>query len=165
MRTNHRVLTSLLLWAGLSVQIFAAQPGEQAPLLALPRMDNAETIRLSDLKGKVIYIDFWASWCGPCRKENPAVVKLYEKYKDEGFTIMSVSLDKNRDSWIAAIKKDNLSWPNHVSDLGFWSSRVPKMYNVRGIPFTVLIDKDGNIIKTKLRAHDLEVELKRIFGH
>jgi hypothetical protein len=78
---------------------------------------------------------------------------------------MSVSLDKNKDSWIAAIEKDGLTWPNHVSDLNFWSSRVPKMYNVRGIPFTVLIDEEGNIIKTKLRAHQLEIELKRIFGH
>ena len=122
-------------------------------------------MKLSDLRGKVVLLDFWASWCGPCRRENPAVVALYEKYKDEGFTVMSVSLDKSRDSWIAAIEKDGLSWPNHVSDLQFWSSRVPKMYNVRGIPFTVLIDAEGNIIKTKLRAHQLELELKRIFGH
>ena len=140
-------------------------PGKEAPDFEEKKIDGESTMKLSDLRGNVVLLDFWASWCGPCRKENPAVVKLYEKYKDDGFTIMSVSLDKNRDSWIAAIKKDNLSWPNHVSDLGFWSSRVPKMYNVRGIPFTVLIDKDGNIIKTKLRAHQLEVELKRIFGH
>lgn len=139
--------------------------GKEAPDFEEKKIDGETTMKLSDLRGNVVLLDFWASWCGPCRRENPAVVKLYEKYKDDGFTIMSVSLDKNKDSWIAAIKKDNLSWPNHVSDLGFWSSKVPKMYGVRGIPFTVLIDKDGNIIKTKLRAHQLEVELQRIFGH
>ncbi len=138
--------------------------GKEAPDFEEKKTDGT-TMKLSDLRGSIVLIDFWASWCGPCRRENPAVVKLYEKYKDEGFTIMSVSLDKNKESWIAAIKKDGLTWPNHVSDLGFWSSRVPKMYGVRGIPFTVLIDKDGNIIKTKLRAHQLEIELKRIFGH
>ena len=138
--------------------------GKEAPDFEEKKIDGS-TMKLSDLRGNIVLLDFWASWCGPCRRENPAVVKLYEKYKDEGFTIMSVSLDKSKEPWIAAIKKDGLTWPNHVSDLGGWSSRVPKMYNVRGIPFTVLIDKDGNIIKTKLRSHDLEVELKRIFGH
>ena len=140
-------------------------PGKEAPDFEEKMTDGTTTMKLSDLRGKVVLLDFWASWCGPCRRENPAVVQLYEKYKEDGFTIMSVSLDKNRENWIAAIKKDNLSWPNHVSDLNFWSSRVPKMYGVRGIPFTVLIDAEGNIIKTKLRAHQLEVELKRIFGH
>lgn len=140
-------------------------PGKEAPDFEEKMTDGETTMKLSDLRGNVVLLDFWASWCGPCRRENPAVVKLYEKYKEEGFTVMSVSLDKNREQWIAAIEKDNLSWPNHVSDLNFWSSRVPKMYGVRGIPFTVLIDKEGNIIRTKLRAHDLEVELKRIFGH
>jgi len=139
-------------------------PGKEAPDFEENKIDGT-TMKLSDLRGKVVLLDFWASWCGPCRKENPAVVALYNKYKDDGFTIMSVSLDKNKDSWIAAIEKDGLTWPNHVSDLNFWSSRVPKMYNVRGIPFTVLIDEEGNIIKTKLRAHQLEIELKRIFGH
>lgn len=140
-------------------------PGKVAPDFEEKKTDGVTTMKLSDLRGKVVLLDFWASWCGPCRKENPAVVKLYETYKNDGFTIMSVSLDKDKAAWLAAIEKDNLSWPNHVSDLGFWSSRVPKMYGVSGIPFTVLIDEEGNIIKTKLRAHDLEIELKRIFGH
>jgi thiol-disulfide isomerase/thioredoxin len=121
-------------------------------------------MKLSDLRGKVVLIDFWASWCGPCRKENPNVVKTYAKYKDAGFTVMSVSLDRDRNAWLAAIEKDQLSWPNHVSDLGHWSSRVPQMYGVKGIPFTVLIDQEGKIIKTNLRGEALEAELKKIYG-
>jgi thiol-disulfide isomerase/thioredoxin len=125
---------------------------------------NGKPLSLSDLRGKVVLLDFWASWCGPCRKENPNVVALYDKYKDAGFTVMSVSLDNNRDNWLAAIKKDNLSWPNHVSDLRQWQNEVAKLYRVSGIPFTVLIDKDGKVIDTKLRGMALEQALKTIFG-
>jgi len=122
-------------------------------------------MKLSDLKGKVVLIDFWASWCGPCRKENPNVVKTYEKYKADGFTIMSVSLDTDREKWLAAIKQDNLTWPNHVSDLKGWSSKVGRMYEVGSVPFTVLIDREGRIIKVNLRGEALEKELSKIFGH
>lgn len=125
---------------------------------------NGKPLSLSDLKGKVILLDFWASWCGPCRKENPNVVALYKKYKDAGFTVMSVSLDKDKAPWLAAIEKDGLIWPNHVSDLKYWSNEVAKAYQVSSIPFTVLIDKDGNIIDTKLRGVELEQALKTIFG-
>lgn len=138
-------------------------PGKVAPDFteALP---SGEMMSLSDLRGNVVLLDFWASWCGPCRRENPAVVALYEKYKDKGFTVMSVSLDKDREKWLAAVERDNLSWPNHVSDLKFWQSKAAKLYGVSGIPFTVLIDKEGKIIKTKLRGPQLEQELARIFG-
>jgi len=138
-------------------------PGKPAPDFEETKPDGTK-MKLSDLKGKVVLLDFWASWCGPCRRENPAVVKLYEKYKDQGFTVLSVSLDKKKENWLGAIKKDNLSWPNHVSDLKFWQSRVGKIYGVGSIPFTVLIDAEGNIIRTKLRAHDLAMELEKIFG-
>jgi thiol-disulfide isomerase/thioredoxin len=137
-------------------------PGKPAPDFE-ETLVHGKTMKLSDLQGKVVLLDFWASWCGPCRRENPTVVALYEKYKEQGFTVMSVSLDQNRDKWLEAIKKDNLTWPNHVSDLKGWSSEAGKKYQVRGIPFTVLIDREGNIIDTKLRGAALEEELARIF--
>lgn len=139
-------------------------PGKVAPDFE-EAMADGTLMKLSDLRGKVVLLDFWASWCGPCRKENPNVVKLYEDYKADGFTVMSVSLDKSKEAWLAAIEKDNLTWPYHVSDLQHWNSRVAKMYGVKGIPFTVLIDQEGKIIKTKLRGEELHTELKRLFGH
>lgn len=138
-------------------------PGKPAPNFTQNDV-NGKPISLTDLKGKVVLIDFWASWCGPCRKENPNVVKLYEKYKDAGFTIMSVSLDKDKANWLAAIQKDNLVWPYHVSDLKQWSNEVARLYQVSSIPFTVLVDKNGNIIDTKLRGVELEQALIAIFG-
>lgn len=140
-------------------------PGKTAPDFEELKLDRTTTMKLSDLHGKVVLLDFWASWCGPCRRENPNVVKMYEKYKKDGFTVMSVSLDKDLNAWKAAIEKDGLSWPNHVSDLKQWSSKVAQIYGVRGIPFTVLIDKEGKIIRTNVRGADLENELIRIFGH
>ncbi len=141
----------------------ALAPGKPAPDFEETGIDG-KTMKLSDLKGKVVLLDFWASWCGPCRKENPNVVKLYEQYKDKGFTVMSVSLDSSRERWEAAIKQDNLTWPYHVSDLQKWSSKVGRIYQVQSIPFTVLIDQEGNIIQTNLRGEALEAELARIFG-
>jgi len=140
------------------------QPGSPAPDFELPNPDG-EMMKLSDYKGKVVLLDFWASWCGPCRKENPHVVHLYEKYNKEGFEVFSVSLDKDRAKWLAAIAKDNLIWSGHVSDLQFWQSAAAKLYQVSSIPHTVLIDREGNIIGTKLRGFQLEQTLKSIFGH
>ena len=139
-------------------------PGNMAPDFEELMVDGETKMKLSDLRGKVVLLDFWASWCGPCRRDNPHVVGLYEKYKDRGFTVMSVSLDKSKDNWIAAIEKDNLSWPNHVSDLQQWSSRVGRIYGVSSIPFTVLIDKEGKIVQTKLRGEALTAELERLLG-
>lgn len=139
-------------------------PGKMAPDFE-EMMPDSTMMKLSDLKGKVVLLDFWASWCGPCRRENPNVVNLYNQYKEDGFTVLSVSLDKDRERWLQAIEKDGLVWPFHVSDLLYWSSKPAKLYGVRGIPFTVLIDQEGKIIRTKLRGEDLHNELKRIFGH
>ncbi|MCE3294849.1 MAG: alkyl hydroperoxide reductase/Thiol specific antioxidant/Mal allergen [Crocinitomicaceae bacterium] len=138
-------------------------PGKEAPDFTQNKSDGTP-LKLSDLRGMVVLVDFWASWCGPCRQENPNVVRLYEKYKDAGFTVMSVSLDNNQANWLKAIEKDKLSWPNHVSDLLGWKNEVAKLYRVTGIPFTVLLDKEGKIINKNLRGADLENTLKAIFG-
>lgn len=140
-------------------------PGKDAPSFEELGIDRKTLIKLSDLKGKVVLIDFWASWCGPCRKENPNVVRIYEKYQKDGFTIISVSMDTDKEKWFAAIKQDKLAWPNHVSDLGGWNSKVGKMYGINSIPFTVLVDKEGKIIATNLRGAALELELGKIFNH
>jgi len=132
-----------------------------APEIALKNPEG-KVIKLSSLRGKVVLIDFWASWCGPCRKENPNVVKAYQNYKDKGFTVYSVSLDKDAEAWKRAIKADGLIWPNHVSDLLQWESPMPQLYNFQGIPYTVLIDKKGKIIGTNLRGAALEQKLKEV---
>ena len=125
---------------------------------------SGENMRLSDLKGQVVLLNFWASWCGPCRMENPNVVKAYKKWKDKGFTVYSVSLDDNRDDWLKAIKNDNLSWPNHVSDLRGWQSSAAAAYGVRAIPSTWLIDGEGNVIERNLRGGQLEQKLQELLG-
>lgn len=139
-------------------------PGSKAKEIAQPNPDG-EIMKLSDYKGNYVLIDFWASWCGPCRKENPNVVELYKKYKDDGFEVFSVSLDKDKSRWVAAIEQDNLIWDGHVSDLKFWSSAAAKDYNVSSIPFTVLVNPEGKIVKTRLRGVQLEETLKSIYGH
>lgn len=123
-----------------------------------------KTITLSSLRGKVVLIDFWASWCGPCRKENPNVVRLYNQYKDKGFTVFSVSLDEDHEAWKKAIASDGLIWPNHVSDLLGWKTPMTQLYGFESIPHTVLIGKDGKIIGTGLRGESLEQKLKETFS-
>ena len=121
-----------------------------------------EIMSLSSLRGQYVLIDFWASWCAPCRSENPNLVKLYNQYKDKGFTVFSVSLDKSLDKWKEAIEKDNLSWPNHVSDLKQWNTPMTSLYGFSSIPHTVLIDTEGKIIATGLRGESLEQKLKEL---
>ena len=136
--------------------------GSEAPEISLPQ-PNGETLSLSDLRGQYVLIDFWASWCAPCRKENPNVVRVYEKYHDKGFEILGVSLDKNRGAWLAAIEQDGLKW-QHVSDLKYWQSAVVAEYQVQGIPLTYLIDPEGNIVAKNLRGPSLEEKLASIFN-
>lgn len=118
--------------------------------------------KLSDLRGKFVLIDFWASWCGPCRMENPNVVRVYNEYKDKNFDIFSVSLDQDKGKWKKAIAADGLSWDNHVSDLKAWSSVVVQSYGIKGIPHTVLINPEGEIVATNLRGNQLEQKLKEV---
>jgi thiol-disulfide isomerase/thioredoxin len=137
-------------------------PGKTPPEIAL-KNPNGKTVKLSDLKGKVVMIDFWASWCGPCRRENPNVVKLYKKYANKGFEILGVSLDKDKKRWVDAIKQDKLDWL-HVSDLKAWQSAAAQTYGVSAIPATFLLDKDGKMIAKGLRGAALEQKLEEIFG-
>ena len=132
-----------------------------APDFTLTTPDG-KALTLSSLQGKVVLIDFWASWCGPCRKENPNLVKLYEKYKNKGFTILSVSLDDKETAWKTAIEQDGLVWPNHVSDLKGWQSPMTQVYGFDAIPHTVLVSKDGKILGVGLRGELLEQKIKSI---
>jgi peroxiredoxin len=134
--------------------------GKQAPELSLPDI-NGNEIKLSSFKGKYVLLDFWASWCLPCRKENPKVVQAYNKYKNKNFTIFGVSLDKEKGDWLDAIQRDKLSW-TQVSDLQEWSSAAVSIYGFTSIPFNVLIDPEGKIIAQGLRGIDLEKKLDEV---
>ena len=120
---------------------------------------EGKPLSISSFKGKVVLVDFWASWCGPCRKENPNVVAIYKKLHAKGFDIYSVSLDDNKEKWLNAIKADGLVW-NHASDLKGWDNQVAKQFGIDAIPFTILIDKEGKIIAKGLRGKELETTVQ-----
>ncbi len=135
--------------------------GTMAPEINMATPDE-KPLALSSLKGKVVLIDFWASWCGPCRAENPNVVRAYNKYKSKGFDIYSVSLDKDMDKWKSAIIADGLIWKNHVCDFKFWQSPVVALYNFNSIPTNVLIDKEGKVLAKNLRGEELDKKLEEV---
>lgn len=132
----------------------------KAPDFSLPDPDG-RMISLSSFRGKYVLLDFWASWCGPCRQENPNVVAAFNRFKDKNFTVLGVSLDKDKSAWTAAIAADGLTW-THVSDLQFWNSAAAALYHVDGIPYNVLIDPQGNIIGESLRGQDLTNALAKV---
>jgi peroxiredoxin len=133
---------------------------QQAPEIAMPDV-NGNLVSLSSYKGKYVLVDFWASWCGPCRKENPNVVEAFNKYKDKNFTVLGVSLDQDKAAWLQAIQKDNLTW-THISDLKYWESAAVPAYGIEGIPFNVLLDPQGKIIASGLRGEGLISKLEEV---
>jgi thiol-disulfide isomerase/thioredoxin len=171
-----RILTSILMigimlvTAGFSnPQTIKLRKGDKAPEIIAPNPEG-KVMKLSEMKGQMVLIDFWASWCGPCRRANPSLVKIYQKYKDKkftggekGFTIFSVSLDMTRgkQAWINAIKNDRLTWPGHVSDLKGWYSKHAADYGVNAIPDAFLIDGKGTIIGRFRHPDDIDFILSK----
>jgi thiol-disulfide isomerase/thioredoxin len=134
--------------------------GKPAPEIRLPDLQG-KLVNLSSFRGKYVLVDFWASWCAPCRRENPNIVQVYNQFKDKNFAILGVSLDRDKGSWLKAIHDDGLGW-TQISDLKYWESAVVPIYHIEGIPFNVLVDPQGNVIASKLFGPDLQRKLSEV---
>ncbi|WP_430810419.1 MULTISPECIES: peroxiredoxin family protein [unclassified Carboxylicivirga] len=162
-------LLAILILFGINTLIDAQdlEVGDTAPDFTQIAL-NGETVSLSDFRGQLVLIDFWASWCAPCRRENPHLVEAYHQYKNEsfgsaqGFTIISVSLDVKKEAWQQAIAEDGLIWPYHLSDLKGWRNALGKQYGIRSVPASYLIDENGVILAINLRNDDLHKKLRRL---
>lgn len=169
-----KIITTLVVAAGLVFSASAqydntvVKVGQKAPELEFPNPEG-KTLKLSEInKGRYVLIDFWASWCGPCRMSNPGLVAMYNEYSakkfkgaKKGFTVLNVSLDQKKDAWVAAIAKDNLTWANHMSDLGGWNSKSAALYGVQYIPQAFLVGPDGKILGMYNRSEEAKAELEK----
>ena len=162
----HQGLAAIKTSLARQMQADAAVPaswvGREAPDFGMPDVSGNE-VKLSSFKGKYVLVDFWASWCAPCRQENPNLVKAYHQFKDKNFTVLGVSLDRpgQKDKWVKAINDDKLAWTN-ISDLQFWNSEVVSLYGFNGIPFNVLVDPEGKVIAEGLRGESLVAKLGEV---